>query len=797
MLMCGNTRKGALAYYMNVDHPDIIEHIRFRVPGGDSKRRSDNRTQFHSAVNLTDEFIDAVLGDKDFDLKCPHSGKVFETVKARTIWEEILETRALTGEPFLMKIDLANERMPQTQKDLGLKIRGSNLCLRGDTHVLTHEYGLVEISKLAETGEVFHILNGEKDWAPATAFKSGRKKLLRMTLKNGQYAELSGDHIVEERVVFGEKNRLHRYQETPAEEMLGKKVTPMLGSGSWVGEEPFSEDMAVFLGLLQGDGTFHRGKDGNVDYISFKVPSEPEFSDFLKGKASSLGYEYSECAGGAISIRYSFIKDVVESFGFCLDTLPNRVAPKGAFTLSPRLMRAFLRGVFSANGCAMPEYSRIALTTTCKGLSEDLQKMLIALGYPAYLTDSDEQTIEWHNGTYTSLPNRIVAIGSAWGYNQFQEEIGFLHQHKTATPVVWDGRLTSTVRSTEVESLVDIGEHDVYDFTEPETHWGWMNGIKLHNCSEITLPTDELRTFVCCLSSLNLAKYEEWKDTPIVEDLIRFLDNVLQFFVDHAPDALSKAKYSAERERALGLGTFGWHSLLQSKMIPFSGGGFGSAIQLTHQVYGSIKAKAVESSKQLAKERGEAPDMVGTGMRNSRLLAIAPNANSADIAHSSPSIEMWYRNVFVKDTRAGSFIVKNPELQKVLAAKGMDTPEVWSAINADDGSVQKLDCLSDHEKLVFLTAMEEDQHWVIEQADQRGRYICQAQSLNVYFPPGVSRKYVNSVHLKFLKSQDVVTMYYYRTEKTGKVDMVKEVERKALSDWKPSGNEVDCVACQG
>lgn len=281
-----------------------------------------------------------------------------------------------------------------------------------------------------------------------------------------------------------------------------------------------------------------------------------------------------------------------------------------------------------------------------------------------------------------------------------------------------------------------------------------------------------------------------------MQDLIRFLDNVLQFFIDNAPDTLHKAKFSAERERALGLGTLGWHSLLQSKGIPFEGGGFGSSVQLTHQVYSLIRDRAVESSKQLAKERGEAPDMVTTGLRNSRLLSLAPNSNSASLANSSPSIEPWYRNVFVQDTRAGSFVVKNKHLEALLEAKGHNTKAVWKSIQDNDGSVQHLDLLSDHEKKVFRTAMEIDQHWVIELADQRGQYVDQAQSLNVFFPHGSSRKYVNSVHLKFLKSDNVVTMYYFRTEREAKVDVVKDIERRALVDWSSEAGG-ECVACQG
>lgn len=432
-------RRGAIAAYLRVDHPDIIEHIRFRKPGGDSKRRSDNRQQFHCGVNLTDKFIEAVKADTTYDLVCPHSGEVRETLSARKVWEEMLETRALTGEPFFLKVDEANRKLPETQKALGLEIKGSNLC------------------------------------------------------------------------------------------------------------------------------------------------------------------------------------------------------------------------------------------------------------------------------------------------------------------------------------------------------------------SEIVLPTNEERTFVCCLSSLNLEKFEEWKDTQIVEDLITFLDNVLQYFIDNAPDELAKAKFSAERERALGLGTLGWHGFLQSKGIAFESGGMNSAVYWTHVIYKLINKRAEAQSRKLAAERGEPEDMKGTGLRNSRFTAIAPNANSADILGASPSIEPHFRNSFLKSTRAGNFKVRNQHLKAVLATYGMDTDEVWDSIDKNEGRVDHLDFLTAHEKDVYKVAMEIDMHWVVELADQRGPYISQAQSLNTFFPFGSSRKYVNSVHLKFLNSPNVLTAYYFRTEREGNADNAKKIERKALVDWSSD----ECVACGG
>lgn len=440
----GKSKRAALAAYLDVNHPDIIEHIRFRKAGGDPKRRSDNRKQFHCAVNLTDEFIAAVESNSTYDLVCPHSGRVLETLEARKVWEEIMETRALTGEPFLLKVDEANRQLPETQKALGLKIRGSNLC------------------------------------------------------------------------------------------------------------------------------------------------------------------------------------------------------------------------------------------------------------------------------------------------------------------------------------------------------------------SEIVLPTNAERTFVCCLSSLNLEKYDEWKDTNIVQDLVRFLDNVLQTFIDTAPDSLSRAKFSASSERAIGIGTMGWHTYLQNKGIPFEGGGFNSSVQHTHKIFKSLTDKAVEESKRLAEERGEPNDMKGTGLRNSRLFALAPNANNSDLLNTSPSIEPYFRNIFLKSTKAGNFKVKNTSLEKLLEKYGKNTDEVWESIEKDEGSVRSLDFLSDEEKAVYKTVMEIDQHWVIELAEQRGSAMgnkLQAQSLNTVFPFGSSKKYVNSVHLKFLRSPNVLTMYYLRTNREGDVDNAKEIERKALVDW--NDDSVDCVGCQG
>lgn len=289
-------------------------------------------------------------------------------------------------------------------------------------------------------------------------------------------------------------------------------------------------------------------------------------------------------------------------------------------------------------------------------------------------------------------------------------------------------------------------------------------------CSEITLWTSEKRTAVCCLSSLNLEKFEEWKDTTIVQDLVRYLDNVLEYFIRLAPPELKKAVYSASKERSLGLGTLGWHSYLQSKMIPFESGGFNSAVQHTHTIYGKLKKLAIEESLQLAKERGEAPDCFGSGMRNAHLFAIAPNASSSSLVGSSPSIEPWKDCCFVADGRAGAFLIKNKYLERVLEQHNKNTEEVWKSIESNDGSVQHLEFLSEEEKSVFKTSKEIDPMWIIEQAAARTPYICQSTSLNIFVTKDITKEEMSDIHMKAWE-KGVPTLYYCRAEGVDKAQI--------------------------
>lgn len=307
-------------------------------------------------------------------------------------------------------------------------------------------------------------------------------------------------------------------------------------------------------------------------------------------------------------------------------------------------------------------------------------------------------------------------------------------------------------------------------------------GLKIHGsnlCNEIHLPTSAERTAVCCLSSLNLEYYDEWKETSIVRDLIRMLDNVLEFFINNAPDSISRAKYSAERERSIGLGAMGFHSLLQKHGVAWEST---TACEINKVVFEHIRSEADRETRLLAQERGCCSDGVGTGRRNSHLLAIAPNASSGVILSTSPSIEPSKANAYTHRTRAGSFLVKNKYLEALLDEKGENNESNWTSIITNKGSVQHLPFLTEGEKAIFKTAQELDQNWVVQHAADRQKYICQGQSVNLFFPSGADKAYVNKVHLKAWK-EGLKGLYYLRTEAKSRAENVSEkVERVALQD---------------
>lgn len=332
------------------------------------------------------------------------------------------------------------------------------------------------------------------------------------------------------------------------------------------------------------------------------------------------------------------------------------------------------------------------------------------------------------------------------------------------------------------------------------------NGSNL--CTEITLATTANRTAVCCLSSYNLERHDHQDGATIIGDMVRFLDNVIEWFISFAPPELERAVASAKAERAIGIGFMGWAYYLMKNNIPYEGGGFGSALNHLHTIHGSLNTAGKQASRVLAQERGEPSDLLGMSLRNSHIFAIAPNVNSSVLCHTSPSCEPLASNAYTQKSRAGIALFKNKYLQMWLDGYTTGLMEwnpdfteedfqddFWNDIVAHNGSVQHLDYMDDETKKVFKTAWEIDQHWVVEQAEVRAPYICQAASTNLFFAPGSERSYVNSVHLKAMRGRKCKSLYYYRTGSEQVADTIKTITRRPLADWKPDAE--GCVSCEG
>lgn len=330
-------------------------------------------------------------------------------------------------------------------------------------------------------------------------------------------------------------------------------------------------------------------------------------------------------------------------------------------------------------------------------------------------------------------------------------------------------------------------------------------GLKVSSsnlCSEIVLTTgkdhrDEMRTAVCCLSSLNLETWDEWHEHPgFIEDILRMLDNVLTYFVESAPDSMARAKYSAMRERSVGLGVMGFHSYLQARNIPFESA---MAKSWNLRMFRKIRRDADAASVSLAEERGACPDAAECGMkaRFSHKLSIAPTASISIIAGgTSACIEPIPANIYTHKTLSGSFSVRNRHLSKLLASKGADTPEVWQSVLEHEGSVQHLDCLTDDEKAVYRTAFELDQRWIIEFAADRTPYICQSQSINLYLPGDIAKWDLHMLHWTAWE-KGMKSLYYCRSKSVSRAAFAGKLgEKEAFDTPSQQTDYEECLACQ-
>ncbi|ARB13638.1 ribonucleotide reductase of class Ia (aerobic), alpha subunit [Caulobacter phage Ccr2] len=779
----GGTRRGSNAVYLDISHPEIREFITARKPtGGDQNRKI---TNLHNAVNVTDEFMIAVRDDTEFALRSPKTGEVIRVERARELWRLLIETRMQTGEPYIHFIDTSNRHFPEAQKKLGLKVRQSNLCVTGETEILTRN-GHLPIEALK--GEYHDVWNGEefsRVLIQQTNPTDEKASLVRVWFEDGDYLDCTPYHKF-----YTQDGVEVRAGELKLGTVLAKAQAPVI-EGLAEATPPIEQAYAA------GWTTFAGFDDKNR--LSAFVPASLPGEVLKRLSTLSTNLEGDE-HGTTLRFDPQVINPGVVPF---------------AWTVERRL--TWLAGALDAAGewVEIDGVRWLTVGSTDVDLIRQMRLMAIESGLHPRIR----------------LTDTVSAFSLAEWDVAYLSERGIVLAHAIEPRDAAIG-VASILAATVADVHPLAHKADVFCATEPLRHRLVFNGYLTGNCSEIMLGSGrdifgKMRTAVCCLSSVNAEKWPEWRDHPtFVEDLMRMLDNCLQVFIDNAPDEMHRAAYSAVRERSVGLGLLGFHSLLQMLDIPFESH---AARRLNLELFVHMRKQADAASLLLGKERGEAPDMEGTGERFAHKLAVAPNASSSILCGgTSPSIEPIPANTFLHKTLSGSFAVKNRWLKKRLGELGLDTEAIWKSIVAAEGSIQHFtpEFLAEHgvtmpeaERLhllkVYRTAREMDQRWVVTLAVDRSKSICQGQSLNVFVPHDADAEYLSELHfLGWGEGAGVKSFYYLRSstpkraENTNakverkKIEIVEgpptegSAEEAAMLALNPTASS-DCLACEG
>ena len=775
----GSLRRGSAAVYLPISHPEIEEFIEIRRPtGGDPNRKALN---LHNGIVVSDAFMRAVEADEMWDLTSPKDGHVVKTVSARSIWIRILTARIETGEPYLIFSDAVNSARPEHQKLAGLEVKLSNLCVAPETMLLTRG-GYRRIDTLS--GCPVEVWNGT-EWSQTQVVKTGsNQKLITVRLDNGMSLPCTPYHKFYVKDAYHSKPREVRAIDLKPGDMLIKTTLP----------EAFGSDLydrtAYSHGFFCGDGTYGYRENGKRITLIRLYGEKKLLADRLMRSARMIG---SGNVDGQDRLNYQVIDELPEKFEVPINH-------------SVRHKIEWLAGLVDADGCVTHNGSSVSLQigSVEPTFLRSIQLMLQTLGVASRINLLHEARVAAmpnHRGgqsDYSCRPVERILIGGDGlrrlvdlGFAPSRVSIGDPRPNREAT------------HFARIESIEDDGRiDDTYCVNEPMKHLATFNGILTGNCTEITLPTGldhhgRERTAVCCLSSLNLETWFEWnQNTMFIEDVMRFLDNVLQTFIDNAPDTMEKARYSAMRERSIGLGVMGFHSFLQDNGLPFESA---MAKSWNMRMFRHIRKAADEASVKLADEKGACPDAAEYGIheRFSNKLSIAPTASISIIAgNASPGIEPIAANVFLQKTLSGSFAVKNRALKKLLADKGRDTDAVWSDITLHKGSVQHLDFLTEDEKAVFRTAFEIDQRWIIEHAADRTPFICQSQSVNLFLPANIHKRDLHQLHLMAWK-KGMKSLYYCRSLSIARPE--SRITSTETDGRTTQGGRVDyeeCLACQ-
>ncbi|RTK97525.1 MAG: ribonucleoside-diphosphate reductase [Neisseriaceae bacterium] len=757
----GNTRRGQFAAYLPIDHDDILEFLNIKSDGALIQDLS-------FGVCISDQWMKEMIeGDAE----------------KRKVWARVLEVRANVGYPYLFFTDNVNNNTVDCYKDKGMKITHSNLCVTGDQRVVTTR-GLLTAKELyQEKGELQLFDNNQMVNASPMKLIEKNADVYKITLANGMSHTVTAYH----KIMTSEYNAFHKENnliKSCSDLKIGDRVAIQTNKGLFGSKNMPKE--AFLLGLYQADGT------QNKDFVMLDLwENDFDILNEIQESFDEIHYKYS-CNKFETVNQYGNTgkyKDIPPAkFHNCVPSengvLKKRLSSK---TLKKSLnfkkgvipcwiwegdeetQWQYIRGLLYADGTVQMSSSKgnpiqVSYVSIDKEFLKQLQLIFANLGLQSsihILREAGKTLLPDGKGGkkyYETKDCWRLIIGNKNDALTIEENTGFLSRKNC---IVEDRKYRdNTKKYSKIESIEFIGKEDVYCCTVHNDQHLWVcNGFITHNCSEILEPDNEEESFVCDLASMNVLYFDEWKDTDAVEVITYLLDAVMTEFIEKAKKIpfMHRAVRFAERHRALGIGQLGWHSLLQSKMIAWESM---EAKLLNVNVAMTIKEAAYAASAKMALEYGEPEVCKGYGRRNSVLLAIAPTKSSAFIlGQVSEGIEPERTNVFIKDLQKGKYTIKNKYLEKLLEEKGHNTDKVWDDILKDSGSVQKLDILSDHEKMVFKTFSEISQKEIIIQAAQRQNHIDQGQSLNLMIHPKTPIKDVNALIIEAWKL-GIKTLYY-------------------------------------
>lgn len=733
----GATRRGAFAAYLDIDHPDIEEFLQIKDIGSPIQN-------LFTGVCVPDYWMqDMIDGDTE----------------KRKIWARVLESRQQKGLPYIFFTDNVNRNKPEIYKELGLSINASNLCVSPNTKILTKD-GYQVIGDLE--GETLDVWNGE-EWSEVTVRKTGEnQKLLRVKTNSGYEIDCTEYHkfYIQKGYLGGTgKNKLEilekRANELKPDDKLIKFELPVIEHG----EKELK--FAYENGFYSGDGCL----------------TEQGQRIYLYGDKKSLLSRFS-----SIEIwKYQPKQDRI--YGHSKSLKDKFFVPDSSYSIKSRL--EWLSGYLDADGTITNNNGSQSLQIACveKEFLKEIQLMLQELGCDSkvclvrtegtFLLPKNDGSGDLQTYNCKEI-NRLLINGNSL----YKLTTLGLKCHR----LKWDStkpnrECSQFIKIESVEELPDLS--DTYCFNEPKKHLGMFNGILTGQCSEITLPSSEDESFICCLASMNLELWDEWKDTNAVRLAIYFLDAVISEFIEKTEDNyyLQGARNFAIRHRALGLGVLGWHSYLQSIGRSF---GHPLNIGLTNTIFSKISSEANEASKELGIVYGYAPIFNESKnpeiekRRNTTLMAIAPTTSSSSIlGQVSAGIEPYSSNYYKAGLAKGNFMRKNKYLQELLESKGLDNEETWRQIMLDKGSVINVEGLTADEKDIFKTFKEISQADILKQAAHRQKFIDQSQSLNINIPSEVSVKDVNRLIIDAWKD-GVKTLYYQRSSSVSK-DLVTNI----------------------